>query len=394
MLKESVIEIHRNINLPIAAAIGLPNALYTSDQGFIDDRDKVMAPSWACIGFVDDLPEPNFVFPVDFMGLPLLITRDNNNDIRVFHNVCSHRGMHLADVPCRTNGLVRCPYHSWTYQLDGQLRGTPHVGGFGVHEHDDFDKSASNLRAIRCEVWLGCVFVNLSGTADDFLHYVAPLTRQFDELCTLNERERFISNSNAGRTQLTVKSNWKLAVENYLESYHLPTVHPELNRISPLQEHFSLDYFDQGAGQGSSNYQRLNIDDVELPRLAGWPEEQMNKALYPTLYPNTLIGIHADHLFIMMLQPINKDETVEHVRISYVGEEALSDTYSGHHDAMLSNWSNVFSEDIFAVERMQKGRSSPGYTGGKFAPSMDEPTVHFHRWIAQRLLNAADMGDS
>lgn len=389
MLKESVIEIHSNINKPIAAAIGLPNQLYTTDEGFIEDRDKVIAPSWACIGFADDLPEKNYVFPVDFMGLPLLITRDNDDQIRVFHNVCSHRGMHLADAPCRTNGLVRCPYHSWTYQLDGKLRGTPNVGGFGIHEHPEFNKEESGLREIRSEIWLGCVFVNLSGTAEDFQTYIAPLTKQFNELCSIDERERFVSHHQSGRTQLTVKSNWKLAVENYLESYHLPSVHPELNRISPLQEHFSLDYFDQGAGQGSSNYQRLSIDGVQLPSMAGWPEEQMNKALYPTLYPNTLIGLHADHLFIMMLQPMGKDETVEHVRISYVGEEALDEQYSKHHKAMLSSWSEVFGEDIFAVERMQKGRNSPGYQGGKFAPAMDEPTVHFHRWVAHCLLKGS-----
>lgn len=394
MLKESVIQIHRDINRPIAAAIGLPNELYTSCEAFVEDREKVMAPSWACIGFIEDLPEPNFVFPVDFMGLPLLITRDNKDDIRVFHNVCSHRGMHLADEPCRTNGLVRCPYHSWTYQLDGKLRGTPHIGGFGIHEHEEFDKAASNLRSIRSTTWLGCIFINLSGTADDFKTYIEPLTRQFDELCNIDQRERFTSSSQNCRTQLTVNSNWKLAVENYLESYHLPTVHPALNRISPLQEHFCLEYFDQGAGQGSLNYQRLVLDGQELPTLDGWPEDQQKKALYPTLYPNTLIGLHADHLFIMVLQPTANNETVEHVRISYVGSDALDQRFTNHHQQMLNNWTEVFGEDIFAVERMQKGRSSPGYTGGKFAPAMDEPTVHFHRWIAQRLLNGANSNDT
>jgi len=386
MLKESVIEIHRNINAPIAAATGLPNELYTSQSGFIEDREKVMAPSWACIAFIEDLPESNYVLPVDFMGLPLLVTRDAEDEIRVFHNVCSHRGMHLADAPCRTNGMVRCPYHSWTYQLDGTLKGTPHIGGFGVHSHPEFDKEASRLKSVRSATWLGCIFINLSGDAIEFDQYIEPLTRQFNELCTEQERNRLQSKNAACRTQLRVQSNWKLAVENYLESYHLPTVHPELNRISPLQEHFSLDYFTQGAGQGSLNYKRLNVDDVELPIFNEWPQDKINKALYPTLYPNTLIGLHADHLFIMMLQPMNAHETVEHVRISYVGAEALSDTYNPHHEQILNSWSSVFEEDIFAVERMQKGRSSPGYAGGKFAPAMDEPTVHFHRWVAECLL--------
>jgi len=390
MLKESVIEIHRSINLPIAQARGLPNELYTTDYSFEQDLNKVMAPSWTCIGFVDDLPEQNYVYPVEFMGLPLLITRDSEDVIRVFHNVCSHRGMHLADQPCRTNGLVRCPYHSWTYELDGKLKGTPHIGGYGNHSHAEFDKEGSNLKAVRTEIWLGCVFVNLDGKAVAFNDYIAPLTQQFNELCSAEQRQRFRSESSISRTQLSVKSNWKLAVENYLESYHLPTVHPELNRISPLQEHFTLEYFDQGAGQGSLNYERTSINDAMLPSLDGWPENQQNKALYPTLYPNTLIGLHADHLFIMMLQPISKGETLEHVRISYVGETALAAEYNAHHRHLLDGWSSVFGEDVFAVERMQKGRSSPGYQGGKFAPAMDEPTVHFHKWVAQRLLEGID----
>jgi len=282
------------------------------------------------------------------------------------------------------------PYHSWTYQLDGKLKGTPHIGGFGIHEHPEFDKQASGLKSIRSTVWLGCVFINLSGDAVEFERYIAPITKQFNELCTEEQREGLHSNNNTCRTQLSVQSNWKLAVENYLESYHLPSVHPELNRISPLQEHFSLEYFDQGAGQGSLNYQRLNIDDTQLPIFSNWPTDKINKALYPTLYPNTLIGIHADHLFIMMLQPMTANETIEHVRISYVGEESLEAKYASHHQQILESWSGVFEEDIFAVERMQKGRSSPGYAGGRFAPAMDEPTVHFHRWVAQCLLNGAD----
>jgi|GEM_PF-24424 len=394
VLKESVIEIHRRIHQPIATATGLPNERYTSQAAFVEDRDKVMAPSWACIGFADDLPEKECIHPVDFMGLPLLITRDNDDVYRVFHNVCSHRGLHLADAPCRTNGLVRCPYHSWTYQLDGTLKGTPHIGGFGTHQHADFDKTANGLKPVRSTIWLGCVFINLSGTAEEFDRYIEPLTRQFDALCTEEQRLRFVSAPASCRSQLTVESNWKLAVENYLESYHLPTVHPELNRISPLSEHFSLDYFDQGAGQGSLNYQRTIINGKALPQLEGWPEQSLNKALYPVLYPNTLIGLHADHLFFMMLQPINQHQTIEHVRISYVGEEALEGDCSSHHKQVLESWNNVFSEDIFAVERMQKGRASPGYTGGAFAPAMDEPTVHFHRWVASCLLANADTGAS
>ncbi len=386
MVEHKLIDIQNRLEQPIASATGLPNERYISEAAFQEDRDKVIAPTWACIAFVEDLPQKNYAFPLNFMGLPLVITRDNNDIIRVFHNVCSHRGMMLNETPCKTNGMLKCPYHAWTYALDGTLRGTPHIGGYGEHKHPDFDRSLHGLKTVRSEVWLGAVFVNLSGNAIDFSDYIAPLTQQFDELCSASEREKFSSAEEGCRTQLTVKSNWKLPVENYLESYHLPTVHPELNRVSPLNVHYDLDRFENGGGQASANYSRTVINNQKLPAIADWKADSENVAVYPVLYPNTLLGVHADHLFIMFLQPTAHDETVEHVRISYLGDAANEQQYQAHRQQLLDAWTNVFGEDIFAVERMQQGRFSPAYAGGAFSPAMDIPTLHFHRWVAKQLV--------
>ncbi len=270
--------------------------------------------------------------------------------------------------------------------MSGELRGTPHIGGYGEHQHPDFDRDAGALKEVPSAVWLNAVFINLSADAIPFDDYIAPLTRQFNELCSAEDRLKFISGEADCRTSMTVKSNWKLPVENYLESYHLPTVHPELNRISPLDVHFDLERFANGGGQGSENYTRTQINNSHLPSLASWPQHKQNLAVYPVLYPNTLIGLHSDHLFIMFLQPTATNETVEHVRISYVGEDSLTEPYKAHRESLLDSWTNVFGEDIFAVERMQKGRASPGYEGGIFSPAMDKPTVHFHEWVADQLV--------
>lgn len=387
MFEHKLIDIQQRLQQPVAKATGLPNERYVKAAAFTDDRNLVTGTGWACIAFAEDLPDKNYVLPIDFMGIPLVITRDNNDELRVFHNVCSHRGMHLAEAPCHTKGMLRCPYHSWTYKMNGDLRGTPHVGGYGIHEHPEFDRSAHGLKVVRSALWLNAIFINLSGDAIEFEDYIEPLTRQFDELCTSEERLKFQSADTDCRTSMTVKSNWKLPVENYLESYHLPTVHPELNKTSPLDVHFDLDRFGNGGGQGSGNYTRTEIDNKHLPALSSWSDEKQNLAIYPVLYPNTFIGLHADHLFIMFLQPTAHDETVERVRISYVGEDALSDTYKPHREKLLADWTNVFKEDIFAVERMQKGRFSPGYQGGAFSPVMDAATVHFHQWVADQLVN-------
>lgn len=385
MFEHKLIDIQNRLKQPVSRATGLPNERYIHPAAFTDDLNLVAGAGWACIAFGEDLPDKNYVLPIDFMGMPLVVTRDNNDDLRVFHNVCSHRGMHLAEAACQTNGMLRCPYHSWTYKMNGELRGTPHVGGYGEHEHPEFDRASHGLKEVRSAIWLNTVFINLSGDAIDFEEYIKPLTNQFNELCNADERLQFISNSDC-RTTMTVKSNWKLPVENYLESYHLPSVHPELNKTSPLDVHFDLERFDNGGGQGSANYNRTEINNQTLPRLSSWSEDKQNLAVYPVLYPNTLMGLHADHLVIICIQPTAHDETVEHVRISYVGDNALDAQYKPHRDSLLEAWTTVFKEDIFAVERMQKGRFSPGYQGGVFSPAMDAPTVHFHQWVADQLV--------
>jgi len=373
------------VNQPIALASGLPNECYTDEAAFIADRDHVIGPGWACIGFVDQLPEQNYCTPVEFMQLPLLLTRDENDIIRVFHNVCSHRGMELSDRPCKNNGSIRCPYHAWSYGLDGTLRSTPNIGGYGVHTHADFDNSANGLRELRSAVWLGAVYVNLSGNAAPFDTYTAPIRDNWAQLLPAADLQRYTFCPEHSRMSLTVQSNWKLAVENYLEAYHLPTVHPELNRISPLPQHYSVEPFENGTGQGSLNYTRLKIDQIQLPELGHWRADKNTVAEYPALFPNTFLGIHADHLFIMYLQPLSNTETLEHVRVFFVGDEALDARYQKLRETVLRNWEKVFREDIFAVERMQKGRMSPAFTGGAFSPAMDEPTLHFHRWVAAAL---------
>ena len=389
MFEHKLIDIQKRLQQPIAKATGLPNERYVSTAAYDDDRNFVIGTGWSCIAFVEDLPEPNYVLPIDFMGVPLVVTRDSSNQLRVFHNVCSHRGMHLADEPCQTKGMLRCPYHSWTYKMNGELRGTPHVGGYGIHEHEAFDRAAHGLKEVASAVWLNAVFINLSGDAIAFDDYIQPLTRQFDELCSVQDRQQLCSTDADCRTTLTVKSNWKLPVENYLESYHLPSVHPELNKTSPLDVHFDLERFDNGGGQGSNNYARTQINELLLPHLPSWKSDRQNVGLYPVLYPNTFFGFHSDHLVIIFLQPTAHNETIEHVRISYVGEQALTEQYKPHRESLLNAWRTVFEEDVFAVERMQQGRFSPGYQGGVFSPVMDAATVHFHQWVADQLVTNA-----
>ena len=184
---------------------------------------------------------------------------------------------------------------------------------------------------------------------------------------------------------MEVQCNWKLAVENYCESYHLPFIHPDLNRYSRLEDHYDIMIEDRFGGQGSWTYNLSGDAGVSLPTVPEWPVERQKEAEYVSFYPNVLLGLQADHAFVMIIEPKSASSSTEHLRVYYVGDEALEDQYEGCRKSVLESWRVVFQEDVAAVEGMQRGRLSPGYEGGVFSPVMDNPTHHFHKWVANRL---------
>ena len=220
------------VERPIGEATGLPNRVYTSPEFFQLELDRIFAPSWACLGHAADVPRPGDLRPVQLLGVPLFMARAADGAVHVFHNVCSHRGNELVWKPCQVKGAIRCPYHAWTYDLEGRLTGTPNIGGIGRHDVDGFDRGAHGLRAVRSAAWLDLVFVNLSGDAEPFEAHIAPLAERFEGLGGSGYESRLHPAATHGELQFDVRANWKLAIENNLDASHLPWVHPSLNRQS------------------------------------------------------------------------------------------------------------------------------------------------------------------
>ncbi len=373
---------------PIEQAHGMPNASYTEKDFFPAERDKILGKTWACIGFASDLPDKGYAKPIDFMGLPLVVLRNRKDELNVYHNVCSHRGRKLVQEEAQIKGMIRCPYHSWTYDLNGGLRGTPHIGGVGQHTAEGFSCEGNGLREVRSAIWMDMIFVNLSGDAPSFEDHIAPLVQRWKPFLGesgLNELRRVTSESGL---EIEVNCNWKLAVENYCESYHLPFVHPALNTYSRLEDHYNIEQDDRFGGQGSLAYNLAGTAGTKLPIFPEWPEDKLRQAEYIAVYPNVLLGIQADHAFAMLLEPVAHNKTVEHLRVYFVGDEATGDDCAISRSAILESWRVVFDEDIAAVEGMQLGRSSPAFQGGVFSPVMDGPTHHFNKWVAQSLYDA------
>ena len=245
----------QDVLVPVSKAKGLPNEHYVSEDMFQREKNDVLFKNWSGIGFGKDVPESGDAKPVDFLGMPLLIVRDKDGSIGVFQNTCRHRGMILVEEPTRIRGAIRCPYHSWCYALNGDLRSTPHVGGPGHNTHDDIKREELGLFRIRSYVWRDVVFVNVSGDAEEFTDYAADLIERWKEF-----DQPLRPGGTASSFKLDVNCNWKLAVENFCESYHLPWVHPGLNSYSRLEDHYHIEKPQAFSGQGTLVYRQLQGD--------------------------------------------------------------------------------------------------------------------------------------
>ena len=362
---------------PIGRAKGLPNEHYIDNEIFLQERESLLFKQWSGIGFAKDVPNAGDVNPIEFMNTPLLIVRDDKNKIRVFQNTCRHRGMILINGKKNLQGVIRCPYHSWCYDLTGQLRSTPHVGGPGVNIHKDVKKSELGLVEFNCYVWLGIIFVNISNDAKSFETHHADLIKRWIDF----EKPLYHSGKDSS-IRLEVKCNWKLAVENYCESYHLPWVHPGLNSYSRLEDHYNIERRTKFAGQGSTVYRQLNVAGKTFPSFEQLGQKWKTGAEYLAVFPNVLLGVHLDHIFAIILEPISTDLTIEHIEIYYSSQKSLRRPYSLLRRRNKEQWEIVFLEDIPVVEGMQKGRLGKNFDGGKFSPVMDGPTHLFHDWVA------------
>ncbi|MEM6897887.1 MAG: aromatic ring-hydroxylating dioxygenase subunit alpha [Pseudomonadota bacterium] len=365
------------VRRPISQANGLPNAHYTDPEVFAQESKATLLSTWAGLAVGADVPTPGDAKPIEFLGIPLLLLRDKDGVVRVFQNICRHRGMILVDAPKKIRGAIRCPYHSWCYSTKGDLVSTPHVGGPGHNTHDGIEPATLGLIEVRSHLWRDVVFVNVSGDAPAFEEVHGDLIARWAEF-----DQPHYHGGPESRFTLDVATNWKLAVENYCESYHLPWVHPGLNSYSRLEDHYNIEEPGLYSGQGTLVYRQFeDAGRAAFPDFAGLSDKWNTGAEYIAVYPNVLLGAQRDHAFAIVLEPVAHDRTREHIHIYYASEATKEDNRLRN----AAMWKEVFEEDIFVVEGMQRGRAAPDFDGGRFSPAMDGPTHCFHDWVARRL---------
>ena len=374
---------------PIDKAHGLPNECYLDGPYNKIERKKIFENNWVVIGTASSLKNTGDIKKFNLLGIPLIIVRNKEKKIKVFHNVCSHRGLKLIENNCNLKNLIRCPYHSWSYDFDGNLVATPHIGGVNIHSHKKFNKEDNGLREVNSIIWLDLIFVNISNTACRFHEYVKPLEKRWSNFISKKDYNLIHHAEDFGYFKFEVNCNWKFAIENFCESYHLPFIHPDLNKYSKIDDHYHIQGLpNRFAGQGTLVYNPKFKNNKTFPNFPSWNKVKNKYAEYVALFPNVMIGIHKDHYYAFWLEPINHKKTLEHMEIYYVGKEAaISNKYKKIREENFNQWKKIMAEDLIIIERMQEGRKSPAFNGGSFSPVLDNPTHNFAKWVTNSLIN-------
>lgn len=358
-------------------AAGLPGTAYTSADFLEMERRRVFRPAWIGVAPEDRVAAPGSICPVSAAGQPLLLVRGERGELRVFHNVCRHRGTLLATAPGRCRSIV-CPYHGWTYGLDGGLRETPHFEGFGAHGHGGLEPARHGLIPVRSGVWSRVVFVNLSGDAPPLDVRIAPLARRWAHFdFSLLRHGPGVSH------ELPV--NWKTVTENFLESYHLPVVHRTLNRYSTLEHHNLVLEGETFFGQQSTRYAPRDGAAGQLPVFPGLSDAQADRAEYLCLFPNVWVSCARDHFRVSFVEPVAPERTRIRWEFFFVGDAAMAPGLRAAREALVERIMAVFEEDVEVLRRLQAGRASWAFDGGRFSPHHERTVHRFLRMVAARV---------
>jgi Rieske 2Fe-2S family protein len=360
---------------PFADARMLPRAAYVDEDVLAWERSHLFDGGWVCAGRVDELSGDTNQHAVRVGATGVLVTRDGDGEVHAFANICRHRGHEL--LPCGAStkrGVVQCPYHAWSYELDGSLRTTPHAG-------DGIDRAALGLLPVRHEVWNGWVFVNVAGDAPPFAKHVGGLT----ELLAPWQCDRLA----VGATHhYELAANWKIACENYHECYHCPLIHPELSRVSPPDSGDNIEAvpgaFVGGGMVLADHAVTMSLDGssggVPLP---GLDEQRRREVMYVNLLPNLLISLHPDYVMTHRIEPVT-------ARTSRVECQWLFDPAALARDDFdptyaVDFWDLTNSQDWRAVESVQRGLDSPRFVPGVFTEAEDA-VYHFATALASAYL--------
>ncbi|WP_051832476.1 aromatic ring-hydroxylating oxygenase subunit alpha [Streptomyces katrae] len=366
--------------LPESLIATLPGEYYTAPDIFRLEQERIFETMWFCVGRSSELAKPGAFRTVDVGRESILVTRARDQAVRAYFNVCRHRGAKLCTEPAGEAGRAfRCPYHAWTYALDGRLIAAPNLT-----KMPDVGRTEFGLVPVSVREWLGYVWVCLADSPPSFEEQV--MGAAVERLGDAESIERYgIEDLEVGRRIVyDVKANWKLIIENFMECYHCATIHPELTEVLPeFTEGYAAQYYVGHGAAFGEGIQGFTVDGSEgLDRIPTVSPDQDRKYYAITVRPQVFVNLVPDHVIFHRMYPVAADRTVVECDWLY-----LKDVVESGKDVSRSVelFDRVNRQDFDACERCQPAMSSRMYAhGGVLVPS-EHHIGAFHDWVRGRL---------
>jgi glycine betaine catabolism A len=356
----------------------LPQQYFVSDEVFRQEQEQIFSKQWLLVGHQSQVANAGDYFLVsvppssDYAAAreSLIVIRDKSGVIHGFYNVCRHRGTRLKEDACGHASAIQCPYHAWTYGLDGRLIGAPHMD-----EVPGFDKADYSLRAVRLALWEGFIFVNLDENAMPLEEWFAPLNGKFSHWNMSILRP-------AKRIEYDVRANWKLMFENYSECYHCPGVHPMLAKVSPydsaqndLSEGPFLGGFmkiNRGAGLTMSG-KACALPVGGIMRGDGEEAEDDGLVFYYSIFPNMLLSLHPEYVMVHQLWPKSPERTL--IVCDWFFHPDAFNRPDFKPDDAIEFWDMTNKQDWHVCELSQQGIASRAYEPGPYSSRESIPAA-------------------
>ncbi|MDQ2853211.1 MAG: aromatic ring-hydroxylating dioxygenase subunit alpha [Actinomycetota bacterium] len=362
----------------------LPGHTYVDPTYFAREQERIFEQLWCCAVSSADLPAPGSFRTVQIGRESILLTRNRTGQARAYFNICRHRGARLCvHESGQVQRAFQCPYHAWTYDLDGKLIAAPNLT-----KMPDIDRVDYGLRAIHVREWLGYVWVCLADQAPDFTASVQQ--EVVDRLGDLESIERYdIENLALGRRIVyDVRANWKLIIENFMECYHCATIHPELTEVLPeFADGYAAQYFVGHGAQFGEQIQGFTVDGSQgLDRIPGVSQEQDRRYYAITVRPQVFINLVPDHVIVHRMFPMAPDRTIVECDWLYLPGVVES---GKDLDASVELFDRVNRQDFDACERCQPAMSSRMYANGGVLVPSEHHIAAFHDWVQSRVADPA-----
>lgn len=366
-------EFHGTAETYRAGSRTLERRYLTSAAVLVREWERVFGRAWLCVGREEELADPGCFRVVEIGTESLLVLRDRAGRVRAYHNVCRHRGARLCEEPeGRLSGSIQCPYHAWTYGLDGRLLGAPHM-----REAGGFDPDEWPLRSAEAEAWHGLLFVRVEPGGRPLAEAMAPLDARVSPF-ELGRLRR------AGRVTYDVAANWKLVLQNYSECLHCPVLHPGLTERSPYESGHN----DLVEGAILGGYMELNPGWESLtvsgrtcaPPVGELAAEDRERVYYYSIFPNLLLSLHPDYVMTHTLWPRGVDRTEIVCEWLFTPDPGGSAAYDPE-DA-VTFWDRTNREDWAICERVQRGVSSRAFVPGPYSPRESLPAAWDRHYLS------------